>query len=187
MEILSYFREKTSPVYNRKFLNVFGTVLLGVAGFIGVYKAYDGFLDAQNQTLRTAWTDQMRAELTGGASLLPDEKYYPELLVVPAGRNLAERLTMRDNHTLVNVRDYPATSYPDGEDTKVLGLISQGTVIRRVILTNGFPKNENENKVGAFLCGQAKGSLIVPVGEGGKKPEPTDVCTIDGTYLQNTK
>lgn len=126
------------------------------------------------------WAVDVRAKLDGKIpiyssinSIPTGEKIFKDLQVVAAGDSWDELVKMKEAGTPVNVRDYPGKYYLNGEPTKILGLVNQGTRIKSVLESGGFD---------AFKFADLEGPLLDQKGDRVNLP-PDKICAIWSSYL----
>lgn len=131
------------------------------------------------------WAASVRSKLDGLAYLLRGERIIENAEVVAFGNSWDELVSMKEAGTPVNVRDHPGTYYVDaerpiyylnGEPTKILGVVNQGTKIKRVLESGGF---------GAFKFADLEGPLLDQEGHRVDLP-PDKICAIWSPYLALT-
>lgn len=128
------------------------------------------------------WANRIRPKLEGRAFLPQGERIVENVEVVAFGNTWAQLVSMKEAGTPVNVRDHPGTYYVDaqrpiyylnGEQTRILGVVNQGTKIKRVLESGGFD---------AFKFADLEGPLL---DQEGRQVNllPDKICAIWSYYL----
>ena len=151
--------------------------ILGVAGlgFFGIV-AYSGII---TEAYISTWAAEIKAQLQDQEHTT--DRLYRRVKVVAAGNSLAEKISMQNSQTPINVRPFPATTFRNGGDVPVIGTITQGSEISKVVFTQGVRPNYALPDAwwGAFVCSDASGVTWKP----GQVPKPGEICAIYGDYL----
>ncbi len=152
--------------------------ILGIAG-MGVWGSSE-YYRLSSEAAVSDWAAGARDKLQDPNKLLSGEKFYPQVKVVAAGNTLEDLWVMQQRKISINIRNYPASSFPNGSETQVIGQIAQGSEIFNVILTPGIqPLSPVAGPWGAFDCPNAKDA----VWKAGQDPKPGSVCAIYAIYL----
>lgn len=103
------------------------------------------------------WSDRVRKRIESG--LTAKDKVMVNVKVVAGGTEQDVEEMMRLN-TLINVRDYPALKYGNGEQTRIVGGAPQGTSIGKAFILDdplvyhpGFAAVRSEDIQGQLLDG----------------------------------
>lgn len=107
------------------------------------------YQEHQNRVATSAWQAQILDRLEGRVPLSDEEVRYAQMQVIASGKTLRERRQMEAEGLPVNVRNYPATNYPNGRPTEVVGKFPQGAVIEDAIVVDGSPPG---TAWGVFKC-----------------------------------
>lgn len=118
------------------------------------------------------WAQEVRPKLDGRARLSRGEEIFEIVKVIPSGDSWDELIRMKETGTSVNIRDYPGKYYINGEPVKILGVVNQGTTIKRVL-------GESFN---AFKFADLEGPLLDQKGHPVNLP-PDKICAICWDYL----
>lgn len=128
------------------------------------------------------WANRVRQKLEGKAFLTQEERIVENVEVVAFANTWDGFISMKETGTPINVRDHPGTYYADaerpiyylnGEQTRVLGVVNQGTKIKRVLISAGF---------GSFKFADLEGPLLDQEGRPVNLP-PDKICAIWRYYL----
>lgn len=176
----NYTIEKANTVA-RIFLR--GLAALVVVG--GGYLAFDKYQETRAQQFKQEWAAGVKDVLSGNNKPLEGEQLVDEVVIVPAGQDLKERLEMKSSRTPVNVRDYSGLQDPvTNRETSIVGKIDQGAKIKRVLMVKGQkPLSPQQGRWAAFDCSSAQIK-----DDNGKQVEVEKgkVCAVYEDYVQKT-
>lgn len=142
---------------------VLGSIVVAAGLNLGISNFYNVIID----NAAASWAEAMKARLNH----LENERYFNSLKVVGSGSTLAEKLDMEKRGGLVNVRNMAGFSLEIipglAFETPVIGTVSVGADVYKVILVNGW---------GVTKCDNIQGFIA----RSGQNP---DICAINYDYL----